>query len=86
VSSPSPQTPTGPSPFARILKALGSELDGGEKATSKALRAASAGRDPSPAELIALQSQIYRYTEVVDLAAKLVDRAANGVKTVVQGQ
>jgi hypothetical protein len=35
------------------------------------------------AQLIALQAGIYRYSEAVDLLAKLVDRAATAVKTVV---
>ncbi len=37
-------------------------------------------------ELLALQAGVYRYSEVVDLSAKLVDRASSGVKTVLQGQ
>jgi hypothetical protein len=43
-------------------------------------------RDLGPAELLALQAGVYRYSEAVDLAAKLVDRASNAVKTVIQGQ
>ena len=36
--------------------------------------------------LLALQAGIYRYGETVDLAARLVDKASSGVKTVIQGQ
>jgi len=36
------------------------------------------------AELIALQAGIYRYTELVDLTSKFVDRAANAVRTTLQ--
>jgi hypothetical protein len=79
-------TPTGPSPFARVLRGLGHELDAGERATRDVMASARAGRDFSSVELIALQSQIYRYSEAVDLATKLVDRATNGLRTVVQGQ
>ena len=35
--------------------------------------------------LIALQAGIYRYTEAVDLAAKLVDRTTAAVKRTLQG-
>jgi hypothetical protein len=35
--------------------------------------------------LIALQVGIYRYTEAVDLASKIVDRATNAVHTVLSG-
>lgn len=44
------------------------------------------GKDLGPAELLALQAGVYRYSEAVDLSAKLVDRATSGVKTVLQGQ
>jgi hypothetical protein len=48
-------------------------------------RAMSGGQLEAP-QLLALQAGVYRYSESVDLAAKLVDRTSNGVKTVVQGQ
>jgi hypothetical protein len=74
------------SPFARLLHGLGREVNQGEHMVQQALSASRAGRDMSGAELLALQSGVYRYSEAVDLAAKLVDRAASGVKTVLQGQ
>ncbi len=74
----------GPSPFARILHGLGKEIDRGESLVKRAT--SGAGQDLGNVELIALQAGVYRYSEAVDLAAKLVDRATNGVKTVLQGQ
>ena len=71
------------SPFARILKGLGREVDRGETLVGKAARG---GSDLGSSELIALQVGVYRYSEAVDLSAKLVDRATSGVKTVLQGQ
>jgi hypothetical protein len=53
---------------------------------SSALAASRSGHDLGGAELLALQAGVYRYSEAVDLAAKLVDRASSGVKTVLQGQ
>ncbi|HYP89268.1 MAG TPA: hypothetical protein VEQ59_13970 [Polyangiaceae bacterium] len=47
--------------------------------------AASRLRSYDTGALIALQVGIYRYTEAVDLASKLVDRATNAVRTVLQG-
>lgn len=70
------------SSFKEVLKALGSEAKRGEALVERAVR--GAGREISPAELIALQAGIYRYTEVVDLTSKLIDRAAQSVKTVTQ--
>lgn len=75
-------TEEGPSPFARILRGLGREVDRGEHMVGRALH----GGDLGPGELLALQAGVYRYSEAVDLSAKLVDRATNGVKTVIQGQ
>ena len=72
----------GPSPFARLLHQLGREVDRGEATMRRALH----GGDLGAAELLSLQAGIYRYSEAVDLSAKLVDRATSGVKTVLQGQ
>ncbi len=76
----------GPSPFATALRALGREAERGETLTRTAVRAGERGQDLGPGELIALQAGIYRYSEVIDLATKLVDRAGTDVKTVLQGQ
>ncbi len=70
------------SSFKEVLSALGNEAKRGEALVERAVH--GAGREISPAELIALQAGIYRYTEVVDLTSKLIDRAAQSVKTVTQ--
>jgi hypothetical protein len=86
--SASPSAPrdsaAGPSPFARLVQRLGSEVQSGETLVRSALTAN--GGSLGPAELIALQAGVYRYDESVDLAAKLVDHATSSVKTVLQGQ
>lgn len=74
----------GPSPFARILRSLGREVDHGEKVVRRAVDGGN--KDLSSGELLALQAGVYRYSEAVDLSAKLIDRATSGVKTVLQGQ
>src|SRR5437016_6317263 len=71
------------SAFAKLLRGLGREVDRGETMLQKAV---AGQKDLGPTELLALQAGVYRYTEAVDLSAKLVDRATNGVKTVIQGQ
>ena len=83
--SPAVDSPTeGPSPFARVLRSLGREVDHGEKVVRRAID--GGGKDLGPGELLALQAGVYRYSEAVDLSAKLIDRATSGVKTVLQGQ
>ncbi|MDB4943582.1 MAG: hypothetical protein JWP97_3116 [Labilithrix sp.] len=73
-----------PSPFAKVLRNLGKQVDQGEKAVHRAVD--GGGKDLGPSELLALQAGVYRYSEAVDLTAKLIDRATSGVKTVLQGQ
>jgi hypothetical protein len=75
----------GPSPFARILQGLGREVDRGEK-LFHGISTGTGGKELGNLELLSLQAGVYRYSEAVDLSAKLVDRAASGVKTVLQGQ
>ena len=75
-----------PSAFGRILRGLGREIDRGEALVGRAIHAVGAGGELGPSQLLALQAGVYRYSEAVDLSAKLVDRATNGVKTVIQGQ
>lgn len=73
-----------PSAFSKVFRGLGREIDAGEKTMDRVVRGHETNLGSS--ELLALQAQVYRYSEAVDLAAKLVDRATNGVKTVIQGQ
>ena len=67
--------------FARALQGVAREIDRGERrfASASQLQSYDTGT------LIALQIGIYRYTEAVDLASKVVDRATNAVRTVLQG-
>jgi hypothetical protein len=72
-----------PSPFAKVLRGLSHEIDRGEAVARKTM---SGGGQLGAGELLALQAGVYRYSEAVDLASKIVDRASSGVKTVLQGQ
>lgn len=83
VASPAPTE--GPSAFSKLVHGLGREVNRGEAMMRSAVDASRSGRDLGPAELLALQAGVYRYSEAVDLAAKLVDRTTSGVKTVLQG-
>lgn len=80
------RAPDEPSPFERMLRGLGREVDRGEGLVQRALGGAGRAEEVSHLELLSLQAGVYRYVEAVDLSAKLVDRASNGVKTVLQGQ
>ena len=80
---PASSSAGGGSSFARLMGGLGRELDRGEAVVRASLRGSGSS---DPAALLALQAGIYRYVEAVDLAAKLVDRAASAVKTTLQSQ
>jgi hypothetical protein len=77
--------PQSPSPFAALVRGLGGELQRGEALVRGAIASAHGGA-LGAAELIALQAGVYRYSEAVDLASRLVDHATSALKTVLQGQ
>jgi hypothetical protein len=81
--SPAPRTDGASEPdrFKQALGSLGREIDKGEKLVKRAL---GGGGHLGAGDLIALQAGIYRYSEAVDLAAKLVDRAGQAVRTTLQ--
>lgn len=68
--------------FSDVLRALGQRVDTGERAMQHALHSDLGGLDARA--LIAVQAGIYHYTEAIELAGKLVDRAANALRTVLQ--
>jgi hypothetical protein len=83
-SNTSPRSQSdGGSPFKAVLEGFGRELDRGQRLMQHVTRGASA---MAPEQLLALQAGVYRYTEVVDLTTKLVDRTCTGLKTTLQSQ
>ncbi|MEI9941213.1 MAG: hypothetical protein WDO69_28680 [Pseudomonadota bacterium] len=80
-AAPKARAREGESGFVRVMRGLGREIDVGEARTAGAARL----QNYDAGTLIALQVGIYRYTEAVDLASKIVDRATNAVRTVLQG-
>jgi hypothetical protein len=71
--------------FGQVLQGIGRELTRGEVTTRSAIASIANGTQVDPAQLIALQTGVYRYSEAIDLASRLVDRVTGGVKTVLQG-
>jgi hypothetical protein len=72
-----------PSSFAGVLRSFVHDLDRGQTAVHTLIRSASGG-DLDAGELIALQAGAYRYSEAIDVASRLVDRATGAIKTVLQ--
>jgi hypothetical protein len=75
-----------PSPFARVLHGLGKAVQQGESLVKEASLGGAGDGTLDAGQLIALQVGVYRYSEAIDLASRLVDHATTGLKTVLQGQ
>jgi hypothetical protein len=67
--------------FAEVLAGLTSEIDKGERMMGQVTR----GGHFDDGDLLKLQVGVYRYSEAIDLTAKLVDRATAAVRTTIQG-
>lgn len=57
-----------------------------QKRLDHILELAESGRSFSPNELLALQAHVYRASQELDLAGKVVEKATGGVKQVLQTQ
>ncbi len=75
-----PSTPE----FSRVLRDLGTDIDRGERVMNVVLNG-HWGSDLNTTQLLALQAGVYRYSEAVELGAKLVDRFGSCVRTTLQG-
>ena len=73
-------------PFGSMIRGAAVSIAGGDQLMHKALGAMRGGRTLSNGELLALQAGVYRYTEELDLAGKLVDKATGAVKQTLQSQ
>ena len=61
-------------------------IDRGQRMVDSVIRAARSGRVFSQEELIAIQAGVYRYTQELELASKLVDKATGAVRQTLQSQ
>lgn len=57
-----------------------------QKRLDNILALAESGRSFSPNELLALQAHVYRASQELDLAGKVVEKATGGIKQVLQTQ
>ncbi len=61
-------------------------IEHGRAFVDRAIRVARSGRTFSNEELIAVQAGVYRYTQELEIASKLVDKATSSVRTTLQSQ
>ncbi|MCI0572151.1 MAG: ATP-dependent helicase HrpB [Myxococcaceae bacterium] len=62
------------------------QVSAAQRRMDHVLRLAQSGKTFSPAELLALQAHVYRASQELDLAGKVVEKATGGVKQVLQTQ
>jgi hypothetical protein len=81
-----PPAPPPPStPAARLASAVQS-LEVAQARLDRVLQSARAGRTFTAGELLALQSDAYRFTQAMDVASKLVEHGVQTVKQAVNAQ
>jgi len=93
LSEPAPGLPSKPpevsstsvTPFASLLRGVGTELVHGENDMRAAVMRIAHDDHVSSGELLILQSGLYRYSEAIDLVSRLVDRTSGAIKTLLQG-
>ena len=76
------QVATSQRPAARAID----QVSAAQTRMEKVLELAQSGKTFTPAELLALQTQMYRASQELDLAGKVVEKATGGVKQVLQTQ
>jgi hypothetical protein len=79
-ASSAPAGESSPS-FQELAEKMGKQIDRGERLIR---RVTHGGAGLDAAQLIALQAGIYRYSEALELASKVVERTADSAKTVLQ--
>ncbi len=77
-ATPAPQ----PTQTAHVLDSVSQA----QKRMDAVLKMAESGRSFTAAELLALQTRVYRANQELDLAGKVVEKATGGVKQVLQTQ
>lgn len=84
--SPEPSDRPGAVPstsFQAVLQRLATDVDRGEALMRRTMNARG---QLDSTQLLVLQAGIYRYSETVELMAKLVDKATNAVRSTLQSQ
>lgn len=73
-------------PPRELLRDAAMRIARGEEHIDRVIRQAQRGGTLAPEQLIALQTTVHRYTQEVELAAKLVDKLTGAVKQTLTSQ
>jgi len=78
-----PAPPDGPTVS---VSQLVSDLEQQRRDIDRLIGQATRGRSFSPAQLLALQSRVYTYSQEMEVVSRMVDRAVSAVKTTLNTQ
>jgi hypothetical protein len=70
----------------RVLRDAAASIERGERLLEQVIRSARSGRAFSNEELIAIQAGVYRYSQALELAGKLVEKLTGAVRQTLQSQ
>jgi len=84
-SQVAPRAPRPPSATAQVTQVL-ERVHQAQKRLDQILSLAASGKTFSPAELLSFQAQVYRSSQDLDLAGKVVEKTTSGLKQVLQTQ
>ena len=79
------RSPTSSS-FSAALRRAAESIGESEAAIARGLNAARRGQTLSPERLLMLQAGVYRYSQQLELASKLVDKATGAIRQVLTSQ
>ena len=74
--------PPGPQAALPVQRMIESSF-AAERKLDALIRAAGAGKTFSAAELIALQAEVFRYSQVVELLSRTTDKVVGAVETII---
>lgn len=83
--APQPSAQTQPPKALEPAKMM-DHVAAAQKRMDAVLELAQSGKSFTPAELLSLQTQMYRASQELDLAGKVVEKATGGVKQILQTQ
>jgi hypothetical protein len=83
-----PLSPAAPpaAPAAEAAKRLVARMLDDESAVDRGLAAAMSGKSMSASQLLVLQAQVIQYSQELEVASRVVDKATGAVKQVLQTQ
>jgi hypothetical protein len=75
-----------PTPASTVVRAVLERAVSAERNIDTLLAAAARGKTFSPAELLALQATVFRYSQTVEIVSRVADRLVGAVKQVMGTQ